>query len=652
MPSSCLLGLTAVAALVFPSRANDDPELLMEQTVRKAVERVAPSVVKIETLGGLERVGRLLVGTGPTTGLAVTPDGYILSSAFNFVSKPTSILVTLPSGKRSAASIVARDESRMLVLLKVETDEKFPVPEALPRDQLQVGQTTIAVGRTYPGPTPNISVGILSAANRIWGKAIQTDAKISPSNYGGPLIDLEGRVLGLLVPLSPQAQGEVAGAEWYDAGIGFAVPLTDVLRQLDKMKKGEDLQPGILGISLKPGNMFADPAEIGACHGNSPASKAGFKKGDVIVEVDGIPVRRQSELKHALGARYAGDKVKVVAMRGEERIEAILELIDKLDPYAHPFLGILPKRYPAKERGGVVVRYVYAGSPADEAGIMPGDRLTHLGTEPIPDGPTMQEMIATIDPTEPLKVVYERGGKSTEVSVKTQLLPTDVPPTLPPAGEAPTDGNVEGPQVGVVEIKLPEESNECFAYVPPTYHPEVPHGVFIWLHAPGGYDRDALLERWKKHCDNTDLILLAPNSADPKKWERTEAAFVHKALEDVLANYNIDRTRIVVGGYQGGAAMAYLVGFTHRELIRGIATVDAALPARTRPPANDPIQRLAFYTTTAAKSVLASQIEAGVKKLREMKYPVTVHSQGDQAGRLNDAERSELIRWIDTLDRI
>jgi len=73
-------------------------------------------------------------------------------------------------------------------------------------------------------------VGILSATNRIWGKAVQTDAKISPGNYGGPLIDIRGNVIGILVPLSPQGQGEVAGAEWYDSGIGFAVPLNDMLR--------------------------------------------------------------------------------------------------------------------------------------------------------------------------------------------------------------------------------------------------------------------------------------------------------------------------------------------------------------------------------------------------------------------------------------
>jgi poly(3-hydroxybutyrate) depolymerase len=148
------------------------------------------------------------------------------------------------------------------------------------------------------------------------------------------------------------------------------------------------------------------------------------------------------------------------------------------------------------------------------------------------------------------------------------------------------------------------------------------------------------------------LILLAPKSADSQKWERTEVDFVHKALEDVLANYNVDRTRVVVAGYQGGASMAYLMGFTHHELVRGIAAVDAALPARTKPPANDPIFRLAFYTTTAEQSPLAKRIEAGVKQLRDQKYPVTVRDLGERSRRLNDEERAELIRWIDTLDRI
>ncbi len=157
----------------------------------------------------------------PRPDLIVSEDGYILSSAFAFAGKPSSILVTLPSGKRVSATIVARDTSRMLVLLKVAADEPLPVPTQVPRQELSVGQWTIAVGRTYPDSFPNVSVGILCAINRVWGKAVQTDAKVSPSNYGGPLIDIRGRVIGMLVPLSPQQEGEFAGAEWYDSGIGF-----------------------------------------------------------------------------------------------------------------------------------------------------------------------------------------------------------------------------------------------------------------------------------------------------------------------------------------------------------------------------------------------------------------------------------------------
>ena len=220
--------LIAVIALLSwaIASAQDDLSSQEEQAIRSAVDKIAPSVVKIETIGGLERVGRVLVSTGPTTGLVVAEDGYVISSAFNFIQQPSSILVTLPSGARAAAQIVARDHSRMLVLLKVNTAEKLTVPTAVPRTEMRVGQWGIAVGRTYDQKEPNISVGVVSAINRIWSTAIQTDAKISPANYGGPLIDIQGRVLGVLVPLSPQKQGgEVAGAEWYDSGIGFAVPL-------------------------------------------------------------------------------------------------------------------------------------------------------------------------------------------------------------------------------------------------------------------------------------------------------------------------------------------------------------------------------------------------------------------------------------------
>src|SRR5262245_34030479 len=316
----CVALLVSLIWVAFSciARAQEDPQQQEEQAIRAAVEKVAPSVVKIETIGGLERVGKVLVSTGPTTGLVVSEDGYVISSAFNFIQQPTSILVTLPGGGRAAAKIVARDKSRMLVLLKVNTPETLPVPAAAPRSEMTVGQWGIAVGRTYEQSGPNISVGIVSATNRIWSMAIQTDAKISPANYGGPLIDIEGRVLGVLVPLSPQkGGGEVAGAEWYDSGIGFAVPLVDVFERLPALKSGKDLHPGVMGISLVPGDPYSLPAELAAAQAGSPAYKAGLRAGDTIVELDSTKIERQSQLKHALGPRYAGDKVSVVYTRGK-----------------------------------------------------------------------------------------------------------------------------------------------------------------------------------------------------------------------------------------------------------------------------------------------------------------------------------------------
>ncbi|HTI51302.1 MAG TPA: hypothetical protein VL475_10135, partial [Planctomycetaceae bacterium] len=99
-----------------------DLEAQEEQAFRQAAGQVTPSLVRIETVGGLERVGQVLTGTGPTTGVVVSPDGYIISSAFNFASKPASILVTLFDGRRLPAVQVALDKVKMLTLLKVEAE--------------------------------------------------------------------------------------------------------------------------------------------------------------------------------------------------------------------------------------------------------------------------------------------------------------------------------------------------------------------------------------------------------------------------------------------------------------------------------------------------------------------------------------------------
>jgi serine protease Do len=642
----------------------DDLEALEEQAIRAAVAAVAPAVVRIETIGGLERVGGVLVGTGPTSGLIVSDDGYIVSSAFNFIQQPTSILVTLPGGQRSAARIVSRDHARMLVLLKVATESKLPVPTAVPRSEMTVGQWAIAVGRTYDQPEPNLSVGVLSATNRVWGKAIQTDAKISPSNYGGPLIDIQGRVLGVLVPLSPQTRpqesgvGEVAGAEWYNSGIGFAVPLAEINERLETLKGGKDLHPGLLGISLKPGDIYALPAEIAASQPGSPAYKAGVKAGDVVVEIDGQKIVRQSQLKHALGARYAGDTVKLVLKRGESQVEASIQLIDKLDPYEHPFLGILPLRDAADPaKPGVAVRYVYPGSPAAEAGVQPGDRIVGLlqgaAAEMVAaDAAALRTAVANLEPKTKVTVKVRRGDQSLEFELTPGKLPTDIPGELPPALAGLPAAPAEKPATGIVEIKLPEETSHSLALVPESYHPQVPHGVIVVLPAPGQIDRAALEARWKPVCERFSLIALVPQSGKPDKWEPTEAEFVRKSLDNVIANYNVDPTRIATCGYQSGGAMAWLVGLGHPDRVRAIVAIDAIPPARTKLPENDPVNRLAIFVGTAEKAAIGAPLKAILTRLEAARFPVTRVSLGDQPRELNAAELEQLGRWLDTLDRI
>ena len=629
--------------------ADDAPDVqaLEEQAIKAAVARASNSVVRIETVGGLERVGRLTVGTGPTTGLVVSPDGHIVSSAFNFIQQPTTILVTLPGeSRRVPARIVARDASRMLVLLKVDADKKLTVPKTVPRDQMVVGQWSIAVGRTYSADQVSLSSGVISATSRIWGKAIQTDAKVSPANYGGPLVDIQGRVLGILVPLSPQSTGAVAGAEWYDSGIGFAIPVHEILDKLPRWIEG-DLKPGLLGISLKGTDIYALPADVGSVRVKSPAYEAGIRAGDRIVEINGKSIDRQAQLKHALGPLYAGDEVKVAVVRKGKRLDMTATLTDVLVPYETPYLGVLPDRL----NDAFVVRHVAPDSPAEKAGLQAGDRITGLDGEPIKSTQDAREHFANLEANDSLQIAFSRNDESSEIKATLAALPEAVPAELPPLapeGEAP---DVEA-ATGVVEIKIPEAKNQCLALIPDNYRGDVPHGVLIWLHAPNKFDQDGLFKQWKTVCQQRQLILVAPQSADPKRWTPTEVEFVVKTLEDILGRYNIDRERVVMGGLQAGGSLAYLAAFQQRELIRGVVAVDAGIPRSTAMPQSDPLQRLAIYATRAAESRVAAAVKAGAAALRKEKLPVTIHEHAGKGRPLNAEEVEEVGRWIDSLDRL
>ena len=345
---SLAVTLLCLAAEVGPSQERSDPSLpaaedectgtgnlLAPKAFRAAVRKALPFLVTIESFGGVSphvgsRRGRMRgisrPGDGPTTGLILSPDGTIMTSTFNFITRPRVITVVLQDGSRHVAQLLGRDDTRKICLLKIDAVNDLPTCRFAPRSELKVGQWAIAVGVGYGDDDPAISAGIISATSRISGKAVQTDANISPANYGGPLLDITGRVIGICVPLHPQSKDVAAGVAWYDSGIGFAVPLDGADSLLAAMKAGQTIGPGQLGVQVKPADDQGAGAVVVKVLENSAAAKAGIKKEDQIVSVDGQQIQDGMHLRTVIGRYVAGDTVKLVIQRGDKQLEMMVTL--------------------------------------------------------------------------------------------------------------------------------------------------------------------------------------------------------------------------------------------------------------------------------------------------------------------------------------
>lgn len=388
-----LPALLLLAAGAFAQDVND----ATEKAMKDAAAKVAPSVARIETSGGAEAIwgaGRkgpevmFRRGVGASTGLVVDPGGYVITSTFNFVGKPTDIFVTVPGHPRTVAKVVGSDPTRMLTMLKID-QTGLPVPPPFPKKDVEVGMWSIAIGRTLDpdlAHLPSINGGIVSATNRIWGKAIQSDAKISPVNYGGPLMAIDGRVMGVIVPISPSSEGETAGFEWYDVGIGFAVPFEDVLKVVPKLKEGTPEKPvtlkaGLLGVTFREPDHYSPGCTIDTVAPETPADKAKLKPGDNIIEADGKPVLNQAQLFHHLRPKYEGDAISLKVKRGD-KVEEFkdLKLAAAQTSFDPGFLGVLLMRDDPEH--GVEIRYVYPNSPAARVGLAAGDRIMKVGPRP------------------------------------------------------------------------------------------------------------------------------------------------------------------------------------------------------------------------------------------------------------------------------
>jgi S1-C subfamily serine protease/predicted esterase len=687
-----------LAALAAGAARGQDVNGAYEKASKEAAARAAPCVVKIETSGGRAVAGGARLtgpgagvrkGVGPTTGLIVDKDGYIVSSAFNFANKPTDIFVTVPGRPRLVAKIVANDTTRMLTLLKVEA-KGLPVPVAVPKKKVQVGQWALALGRTLDPEIqdlPSISAGIVSATGRIWGKALQTDAKVSPVNYGGPLVALDGRVFGVLVPASPRGETEIAGLEWYDSGIGFAIPLEDIFAVLPKLKAGKDLHRGLLGITAQQANQqYMTPAAVGTVSPGSGAEKAGIQPGDTIIAIDGKPVANFSQLQHALGPKYEGDVVAVKVKRGdaEQQFNGVV-LSGAVTAFSRPFLGILPLRDDPEP--GVEIRFVYPKSAADTAGLKTGDRILKIGPGAVPKGrpavlaavtsrAQLTALVARFRAGTDVKLEVKRkaGGKTETLTLKLGNQPDDLPGKLPlpssakraleqpkrgpapkaaPPKKADAKEKKEEVETGLLQRANKTLGRQYWVYVPENYDKNISHGVIVWFHAAGkgGKDADDMVKIWRDFCEDYHFLLVGPKAKSNDGWVASETEEVVRDLRTVLGEYTVDRNRVVAHGMGVGGQMAFYVGFHARDVIRGVAVSGAVLG--TQPKDTVPNQPLSFFIVAGAKDPLVKEIAEGKTRLVEKKFPVQYREIADFGKEyLDDKTFGELRVWMDSLDRI
>ena len=650
--TAAMIAAIILAATAAAARA--EPTLAEEAAFRAAVARIAAAVVRIELLALSTTAGgsaEAAAGTGPSTGTAVAA-GLVLTTAFAIPADVNEAVVVLPDGARRAARVRARDNARGLVALAVEGLPEPPPLEAVPRESLRPGQWAIGVGRGWSASAPSVAVGIVSATSRAWGRGVQTDAAVSPVNYGGPLVDIAGRVIGILAPLPADTAGLTEGTELYDAGIGFAVPLDDVLAVLPRLARGESLEPGTLGIGYRSRDPINGEPVIASVRQGSPAARAGLAPGDRIVAIDGRPVTRIADARHAIGPKRAGDELAVSVERRRAadpptRVEARAVLVAELPPWRRTVIGILASSAAdGDERGPLRVGWLLPGGPAEKAGLAVGDVIEAIadgregGATPLDGRGSAAGVLAGVEPGTPVTLSVRRDGVVREIVVETAAMPGDVPADGPPV-EAAGDDPLAGPldAVEVVRLAGADVTDPALAVVP---RGAGPVGALVWTGSPQGKLAEDEAAIWKAAAARHGVAVILPGSIDPAAWSRDDLPGVVRALAALAARRPIDPARIAVAGAGGGAAFAWVAGERLGGTAGGVAVVGTALPRRADVKRAEPGGGRWVLLGPGGDEATRQRVEADRLRLDEAGYPTGVLEEGTA-----DAPPIELLcRWV------
>ncbi len=374
--------------------------------------------------------------------------------------------------------------------------------------------------------------------------------------------------------------------------------------------------------------------------------------GDRIVEIDGRPIRRFPDLKHALGRRYAGETIDGVIERQGERMSFRTELAAEIEPFRVASLGIEPAAVldpAAAGIAGVVVERTEELGPAAAIGIAAGDRIVEIGGAAIASVDELATALAPFAPGENVEIGWLAaidGPTGTIRRASATLAPLSA--TLPPPPFETTEVIDPATACELRELRLEQFPELCDVVVPTRFVPDGSFALVIVVGAPGKVDAEKLRERWGVAAVRDGLVVVAPHSTDERRWQRTDVERITTQIGQAIIDYQIDPRRVAIVGEGPGAALAALIATDASRAVRGLVLIGSGLPPGVALPENEPLRRLSIGLWLATDVADTDPVRQLVKAIEERGIAI-VAMPSPQPGEPETLR--EIGRWTQSLDR-
>jgi serine protease Do len=373
------------------------------------------------------------------SGFILSRDGYVLTN-YHVIKDANEIIVRLSDRRELVAELVGSDARSDIALLKIEGDD-LPVVQIGDSDELKVGEWVLAIGSPF-GFDYSVTAGIVSAKGRNLPREnyvpfIQTDVAINPGNSGGPLFNLDGKVIGINSQIYSRTGGFM--------GLSFAIPINMVMNVIEQIKESGHVARGWLGVLIQDvtrelAESFGMEKPRGALVAKvlpgSPAEKAGFQVGDVVVKFDGKKIVKSSNLPPVVGMTPVGKNVDVDILRNgkikklsvnlgelpeeDEKVASIEEPKTSEDNKLNITVSDLTQAQRDSleiKENGVLVNNVHSG-PARKAGVRRGDVILMINNTDVKSTNHFKEIVEDLPSGKSVPLLVQRRGGPVFLALK------------------------------------------------------------------------------------------------------------------------------------------------------------------------------------------------------------------------------------------